>query len=248
MTKSNAFRIVHLSDLHLTAKDTDSRSEPRLFGRLRGMNANWRRVMEQPEVKRADLLLVTGDVTDRGEQAAWKVFWDAVGQADIKRTLVVPGNHEVCCLGLRIPNLGAAAYGYQNEDLEKARAGLAMGHNPTRFPWVERVDDRIAVIGLNSNNLGNLTSVSNAMGQIGFFQLVSLADKLHVIRDVPVKIIALHHSPNIPAPQVEAKRGLVPLSKLERWGHQISQPQEMALQLLAITHRVRLVLHGHLHR
>ena len=243
------YRIVHLSDLHLTEREDDTRSEPRLFGKLKGMNANFRRILQDQEVRNADALLVTGDVTDTGELGCWEVFWQALKEARIGRTLVVPGNHDVCCLGLRVPKLGGGTRGYRDGDLKKALKGLALGGaGQTRFPWVQQLDDRIALMGLNSNNLGNLTGASNAMGEIGFFQLSSLASKLHVIRNVPVKLIALHHSPNIPASSVELKRGLIPFSRIARWGHQIDPAQEMALQLLMITHRVRLVLHGHLHR
>ena len=35
---SRNFRIVQFSDLHLTEKDNGPRSEPKLFGKLRGMN------------------------------------------------------------------------------------------------------------------------------------------------------------------------------------------------------------------
>ena len=34
-----SLRVVHLSDLHLTSEETAARSEPRLWGRLTGMNA-----------------------------------------------------------------------------------------------------------------------------------------------------------------------------------------------------------------
>jgi hypothetical protein len=43
------------------------------------------------------------------------------------------------------------------------------------------------------------------------------------------------------------KRGQKPYSKLERLGHQIPEGQRQALHLLCIAHRVRLLVHGHLH-
>ena len=96
-------------------------------------------------------------------------------------------------------------------------------------------------------NLGNLNVATNAMGAVDHYQLSSLASKLHRYRDVPVKIVALHHSPNIPGAETARKRGLKPYSRLERFGHQIPEGERHALQLLCITHRVRLLLHGHLH-
>ena len=42
-----------------------------------------------------------------------------------------------------------------------AIVGLHMGHQPTKFPWAKTFNDRVAVFGLNSNNLGNFTGISN---------------------------------------------------------------------------------------
>jgi len=63
---TQAYRIVHLSDLHLTARDTDRRSEPKLFGPLRGMNVAFRTILRSPQINKADVVLITGDITDRG--------------------------------------------------------------------------------------------------------------------------------------------------------------------------------------
>ncbi len=242
------YYITHLSDLHLTAKDDDERTEPVIFKRrLTGMNAAFRKVLASPDVQRTHQLVITGDVTDRGDLAAWHVFWNAVNDAGLRtRTLVVPGNHDVCCLGARLP---LRKEGYHREDLDRGLQGLALGPGqPASFPWSKHVEERVVLHVLNSNNLGNLTAASNAMGKIGFHQLSGLASKMARYRDVPVKIVALHHSPNIPDSAVEARRGLKPFTKLSRVGHQIEHEQQMALQLLCITQRVRLVLHGHLHR
>jgi len=243
MPKTEPFRIVHLSDLHLTSSDDAFRSEMKLFGRLNGMNAAFRRIVHAPLIQEADLILFTGDITDRGEIEAWKVFWSAVKDAGLSdRSLVIPGNHDVCCLGVRAPwDQGAQA------DWAKAVAGLRLCGQPTKLPWVRTPDPRVAVFGLSSNNLGNLTALSNAMGHVGYFQLQSLAEKLHVHRDVPVKIVVLHHSPNIPEESTAVKREQRPFSPLQRQAHQIPQDQRRALRLLCITHRVRLILHGHLH-
>lgn len=242
---TNPFRIVHLSDLHLTINDGDCRSETKRFASLRGMNQAFRRLLHTRRVQDADLLLVTGDVTDRGNPDTWKVFWDAVQEAGVvSRVLVVPGNHDVCCLGARLPFRKQA---YCDAELRKAIDGLTHGNQPTTFPWVHIPDPRVAIFGLNSNNLGNFTVLDNAMGEIGYYQLKSLASKLYMHRDVPVKIVALHHSPNIPGVDTAIKRGQRPVGTLERLGHQVPQDQRHGLLLLCIAHRVRLVLHGHLH-
>ena len=240
-----SFKIIHLSDLHLTKTDGVSRSEPKLFNKLKGMNEAFRKIVVSKPVQKADLVIVTGDVTDRGDIESWKIFWDGINTAGLKdRTHVVPGNHDVCCLGARLPGKRKA---YKEADLQKAVKGLRLGGKPTKFPWVINPDPRVVIFGLNSNNLGNLNAATNAMGALDYYQLSNLASKLHVHRDVPVKIVALHHSPNIPGTETARKRGQKPYSKLERLGHQIPEGQRQALQLLCIAHRVRLIIHGHLH-
>ncbi|MFB3905632.1 MAG: metallophosphoesterase [Acidobacteriota bacterium] len=251
------YRIAHLSDLHLTARDSDRRSEPKLFGPLRGMNAAFRAILGSPRIVESDLILVTGDVTDRGDPAAWAVFQSAVTEAGIaERVLVIPGNHDVCCLGLaRLPRGGARA----RQGLKKAIEALRLSCASSRmvpadnadfdtFPWIIRPIPDLAVFGLNSNNFGNLTLATNARGDVDYYQLERLARLLWRYREIPVKILALHHSPNIPGPETAKKRDLNQFSRLEVAGHQIPKHQRQALRLLCLAHRVRLVLHGHLHR
>jgi 3',5'-cyclic AMP phosphodiesterase CpdA len=236
------FSIVHLSDLHLTADDSAPRSEARLFGHLRGMNDAWRRLVASPAVRAADLLLVTGDVTDRGEPDAWEVFWRPLREAGlVPRVLVVPGNHDLCHLGVRLTDYRV--------NVQRAAAGLAAGGQPTRFPWIERLaGGRIALVGLNSANIGNRSGATNAIGRIGFFQLEALARLLRSVRGVPIAIVALHHSPNIPANRTADTRRLDRMSAVDRWGMELDRAERRALRLLCLVAGVRLVVHGHLHR
>ncbi len=221
------------------------------------MNSAFRALVKTPEVQSADLLLVTGDVTDRGDLVSWALFADTLSAAGLAtRALVLPGNHDLCCLGARLP-LGRK--GYAQADLERAARGLRLAMRATpaalfvgspsgSFPWLAAPTKDLAVIGLNSNNLGNLSVISNAMGEVDYVQLERLARLLWRVRDVPVKIVALHHSPNIPSPITARRRGQPAFSALDRVGHQIPEGQRRALRLLCVSHRVRLIVHGHLHR
>ena len=243
MARPKPFVIVQLTDLHLTRTDDGRRSEPRLFGALRGMNDAFRKVIRCRDVQQSNLVLVTGDVTDRGDLDTWRLFWKEIRDAGLsRRILVLPGNHDVCCLGARLPREGLA-----DADLEKAVAGLRMGRQPTKSPWTYRPDPRVVIFGLNSSNLGNLTAVTNAMGHIGYFQLKALAGKMYQYRNVPVKIVALHHSPNIPEAKTARARAQRAVRRLERITHEVPREQRRGLLLLCVAHRVRLVLHGHLH-
>ena len=70
---TQAWTIAHLSDLHLTAAADGRRKEDR----ARNMNANLVRLLAQQPVRQADLVVVSGDVSDRGHLAAWEVLWEA---------------------------------------------------------------------------------------------------------------------------------------------------------------------------
>lgn len=241
--------IVHLSDLHLTAQDAAPRSEPKLFGKLTGMNAAFRTVLASAHVQSADRILITGDITDSGELAEWHVFWDAVNAANVgDRVILVPGNHDLCCLGLRLLLPGSDA---AKADFARLLDGLAVGAVAlprNKYPAVTTIGETVAVFALNSNNLGNAWALNNAVGEIAHHDLVRFAGLLYQYRSVPVKIVALHHSPNIPEADTARRRGNRPMSDLQRMSHQLPEETRRALRLLCLSHRVRLIAHGHLHQ
>ena len=211
--------MVHLSDLHLTARDQDQRSEAKLFGRLRGMNAAFRALCRSEVVLSSDLVLVTGDVTDRGDLASWRVFWNAIVDSGLAaRTLVVPGNHDVCHLGApRVESADAASQGRPRSRGEGARHGRAA----RALPWLHvAVPGRVAIIGIDSTNAGNRTAVTNAVGRLGFHPLEAFARLLRrpAVRACPAKLVILHHSPNLP----ERRRAAKQYGKIERSGYRDS--------------------------
>jgi predicted phosphodiesterase len=208
------------------------------------MNQAFRRILCSPAVRGSHLVVVTGDVTDQGSERAWRRFRTALADAELDhKTLVVLGNHDVCGLGAR---LGTPTQ-LKRDDLRRARGGLILCGQPSKYPWARQVEQRIVIFGLNSNNSGNLTPVTNALGRLGYHQLAALAGLLHRHQHVPIKIVALHHSPNIPARRTALRRGDQPVGMVTRWLHQMPQEDRRALRLLCLAHRVRLVLHGHLH-
>jgi len=243
-TSFRPFRIAHLSDLHLTAEENDARHEPKLAGRLTGMNDAFRRLAASPLIRQADLLLVTGDITDNGDPRAWQHFHRTLGDAGLAaKTLVVLGNHDVCSL---MPRFGPSKK-LRKTDLDRARRGLVLCGQPARYPWARKVRADIALFGLDSNNSGNLSPVTNAVGRIGFRQLAAFAALLHKHRDAHVKIVMLHHSPSIARRPAAWRKGRPPIGVVTRWLHQLPEEDRHAFRLLCLTHRVRLVLHGHLH-
>jgi len=233
--------LAHLSDLHLVADPARSRTETRLFGRLRGMNGHFHRLLASPDLQAADLVVVTGDVTDHGLMAEWEVFWQAVEAAGLgARLLVLPGNHDVCCLDLfrRRPLA---------EDWARMRSGLRLGGQETDFPAVRQVGTHLALFAVDSTNGGNCSGLDNAVGRIGREQLARLGRSLLLCQRVPHKLILLHHSPNIARPTTSRRRRERPLRLWERRGLELDPFDRRCLRLLAAIFGVKAILHGHTH-
>ncbi len=210
------------------------------------MNQVFRRLLQEEAVQRADWVLVTGDVTDRGTLDAWRNFWAAVSEAGLRsKVRVVPGNHDVCHLGA--PRIGAQST-LIDDDLQRVREGLGLGR-PARqctFPWVEILKQgRLALIGIDSNNAGNGSGVRNAVGRIGNRQTQALVRVLRrkEVAACPAKILLMHHSPNLP----RKRPGAEDYGPLARWGHEVPQVDRVTLRHLCTLGGVRLIAHGHLH-
>jgi 3',5'-cyclic AMP phosphodiesterase CpdA len=243
--ENKQFVIAHLSDLHLTAAEHQGRGRARVLDYLNGANEAFKKIIKSQPICEADLIIVTGDVTDRGDIESWKLFWKEVKEAGISNKIfVVPGNHDVCCLGARLPFKKKV---HRQRDLEKAGIGLQMGNQATQFPWFREFNKHVVVFGLNSNNLGNITYLSNAMGRIGHSQLLSFAEQLYIHRNTPVKIVVLHHGPSI-IDKNEKKRGRKLMGKLMLTGRKIPRRQQRHLLLLCLSHGVRVIAHGHVHK
>jgi 3',5'-cyclic AMP phosphodiesterase CpdA len=246
MENEKQFVIAHLSDLHLTASDYHSRRNPKIFGTLTGMNEAFRTIIKSQPIRDADLTIVSGDVTDRGDIESWLYFWKEIEAAGLSdRVMVVPGNHDVCCLGARMPFKKKT---HRQRDLEKVNNGLQIGNQSAQFPWVREYDKRVVIFGLNSNNLGNITFLSNAIGRIGHDQLVSFAEQLYMHRHTPVKIVVLHHGPHIMEQTDVKKGGRKLMGKLMLTGRRIPNRLQRILLLLCLSHGVQLIAHGHVHK
>jgi 3',5'-cyclic AMP phosphodiesterase CpdA len=246
MENEKELLIAHLSDLHLTSPDRQSRRKARIFRSLKDTNEVFRNIIKSQPIRDANLIIITGDITNRGDIESWEFFWEEIKAAGLSdRIIVVPGNHDVCCLGARLPFKKKA---YRQRDLEKVNNGLQIGNQSAQFPWVREYDKRVAIFGLNSNNLGNLSFLSNAMGRLGQDQLLSFAEQLYMHRDVPVKIVVLHHSPNIPEKTAAKKRGRKLMGKLMLAGRRMRKSQQRVLMLLCLSHGVQVIAHGHAHK
>jgi 3',5'-cyclic AMP phosphodiesterase CpdA len=85
--------IAHLSDLHIAEGDRVRLVErPSPAG-----NAHVHELLEAS--KGCELILFTGDITDRGSAVSWRCFLDALAEAGVAdRAVLVPGNHDLAYL------------------------------------------------------------------------------------------------------------------------------------------------------
>lgn len=89
---ADALRVAHLSDLHV-AEDARVRMIERAHP---GGNAAFARLLDAAPLYDADVVLVTGDVTDRGTAASWRAFVDGIEERELeRRVILVPGNHDI---------------------------------------------------------------------------------------------------------------------------------------------------------
>jgi len=244
MEGEKQFLIAHLSDLHLNAGNNLRQNKRSFFHYLSRSNEAFKNIIKSQPIKNANLIIITGDVTDRGDIESWEFFWKEIQAAGlIEKIIIVPGNHDACCMGARSPfkkNL------YRQHDMEKLSNGLKIGNHCSKFPWVRQYDKRVVIFGLNSTNLGNFSFLSNAIGRITQNQLLSLAEQLYNHKNVPVKIVVLHHS--LSERTNVKKKGRKLMNRLMLMGRRLPNRQQRVLMLLCLSHGVQIIAHGHVHR
>jgi 3',5'-cyclic AMP phosphodiesterase CpdA len=97
--QTKAWRIAHLSDIHVVGERYGFRIESGRSG-PQG-NERFRRVLVELDAVHAenplDTVLITGDITDAGRSVEWAEFLDAIATHPrlAERMLVLPGNHDL---------------------------------------------------------------------------------------------------------------------------------------------------------
>lgn len=247
---SDPFRIIHLSDLHITARNDGSRYELAFpHKRLKGMNAAFTAILSHEAVQSADHIIITGDITDQGDTRAWKKFSNLLMKAGVAdKTSFVIGNHDIC-------DLGSVSFKFRREDwwrrakqnkVNLKRRLTSIGR-PYEYPWIRRLDKNIAIFGLDSNNAGSWSDASNALGEIGIDQLRRFARLLRDNAEIPIKIVALHHSPNLAEKAERVEHKSIFSKKYTRYTHEIPHWQRKSLRLMCMSHGVKRLIHGHMH-
>jgi 3',5'-cyclic AMP phosphodiesterase CpdA len=89
---ADGLRLAHLSDLHINeAREVRLVEHP-----MPGGNAMLERLLASPALDEAELILITGDITDRGTAVSWSRFREALDERGLSdRVILVPGNHDL---------------------------------------------------------------------------------------------------------------------------------------------------------
>lgn len=232
MSGSTTITLAHLSDLHLR------RGHPE-----RARMAQ--RTLELPEVEKADLVVITGDVTESGlayELDAAEELLEAVAAEG--RLMVVPGNHDTSLHGLNASNIINRLSGARREISERFAALSARGENARPIgsrhsPWPIRRDlaaGRCVVYGLDSTRaaFGDLL----ARGCCGESQLDALDRELDDLSPDQRVVFALHHH----VTRHPSGRGAFDFDPA------LELLDKRDVQKLLRRYQVELVLHGHRHR
>lgn len=241
------YKIIHLSDLHLTESNNIPRIGFNIFKPLIGMNKNFKQIINSQIVKDADFILITGDITDTAKIKAWKNFGRIINKAGIKeKLLLVPGNHDVSSFKW-MPRIEVKNY-LSKKDLNKYVKGLKTAElNYKDLPYVLTVNSDLVIIGLNSNNTGNSHFFTNAIGHISDTQFDKLKELLRKYNSKPLKLVVTHHSPNIPRRSTIKRRGDKHIKFIDRITLPIPRKQRRRLRDMCKEYDVKAILHGHLH-
>ncbi|MDT8409961.1 MAG: metallophosphoesterase [Wenzhouxiangellaceae bacterium] len=225
----SAFRIVHLTDVHIPPLPTLRLRE--LFGkRLLGLRS-WHRKWKQehrPEILAAldralaeiapEHICVTGDLTfttHPAEVEQARAWLASLGPAE--RISLVPGNHDAY-----VP--GALEHALERwADWMRDDAG-----GPVRFPYLQRRGP-VDIIGLSTAIPLRLPITVGRIGRDQLERLRALLDQ--TAGDGRPRIVLLHHPPQ---------------DGVARWSKQLLDRAQ--LQRMIAGRRVELMLHGHLHR
>jgi 3',5'-cyclic AMP phosphodiesterase CpdA len=154
-------RIVHISDIH--------------FGRVD--YAAVELVVEKLNALRPDILVVSGDLTQRARSRQFieaKRFLDRLPQPQI----VVPGNHDVPLYN---------AYDRFFNPLEKFKRYITSDLTPTYF------DDEMVVVGINTAR-----SLTIKGGRINEEQMSIVSQRLCEVDEDKLKVVVTHHPFDFP--------------------------------------------------
>jgi 3',5'-cyclic AMP phosphodiesterase CpdA len=186
-----------------------------------------RQIVVDVERRKADHLIVSGDLTAYALEAEFMGAREALGSLaeDKSRCTIIPGNHDTYTPGAHRTRRFERHFGHllESDMPEYAREGA--------FPFVRVLDGEAAVVGLSSARVPPVPGLS--FGVIGRRQLDGLRELIHDPRlEGHAILVVVHHAPI-------ARSG-----RKDRFFHGLVD----AAELFRILRGPRYaVLHGHIH-
>ncbi|MCA9714516.1 MAG: metallophosphoesterase [Myxococcales bacterium] len=224
-----SFRFIHCSDIHLL--DLTGVRPWRFFNkRLTGgvnlalkrrrmhSDALFDQIIEHARARKADRLIVTGDLTNLALEAEFELVKRRLGEAGVAVT-VIPGNHDAYTKG-----------SVRSRRFETYLSGFMEGERASGadYPFVQRFPG-VGLVGLST---AVATLPLFATGTLGDAQLGRLAKILDALkREGRARIVLIHH-PVMPGVS-KARHDLLDLAG---FGAVIER------------HGAELILHGHEHK
>jgi 3',5'-cyclic AMP phosphodiesterase CpdA len=235
---SEAFTLAHLSDLHATEVELSS---PRDILSKRALGwVSWRRKRRKEHLREVlealiedlhacapDHVGVTGDLTHLGlpGEIEAAVHWlERLGPPE--QVSIVPGNHDAYA-GAAGAERWAPWRAYMG-DAAEPEAGLGGEPATLGFPWVRRIGEALALVGVSS---ARPTAPLLATGAVGEAQRARLEKRLaELAAEGRTRVVLMHHPP-LPAGQSRRRQ----LDDAE------------AVRALLARAGAELLLHGHTH-
>ena len=223
-------KIAHLSDLHIQ----DNESKNYLL---------FQQVLIRKEILSADLVVITGDLTDKGLKKEYSALADILSDfTSSQQILCVPGNHDsgntAACLGLMGSELNSCKI--LSKRFNKI-VNICQEYISDKIEYPIRLElakGQCVVFGLDST-CDDIKMV--AAGEIKKRQLDILDSELSSLSSEQRKIIVLHHH----VLSMSCGRRFRDLKEIERF---MFLKNNESLKSLLLKHNVDLVLHGHRHR
>lgn len=202
--------LIQLTDLHVTeGTPYELKVDPAAFTPEEpvpsgaALHQRVLRVVSEAARRQPACVAVTGDITDCGSRAEWQRFrdiWRTVFPPGAElQVAMVPGNHDVSFNKCEAPDPSGrqksemeARFSRIEHELCRSTGTQGHFHDFPVLQTVERHDDPVHMLSLNSCRYDSHFILSNAVGRLGRDQLESLRLVLGTLSG-PVVVLLHHH-------------------------------------------------------
>jgi len=242
------YRIAHITDLHIKSLD------------LKGYKKQLFNLLDDIQRRECDHIFMTGDMIDNGEERDYQTLLKILNNYGImnsKKLSVTIGNHEIFGgtqtaddvflfpTRCRDTDYNAQVKKFY-ENFKPCFEGAEINNEHNPFPYCKILNDKIAVIGVNSN--AHWSKIKNPIGSNGAvydeqFKKLEKILKSDKVKD-KIKIVLIHHHFNKIS---ETPSNIVHTLWLYVERRTMKLHNKKRLLKLFKDSNVDLILHGHTH-